>query len=445
MTFEEHQVTVFISYSHKDERFKESLEEHLAVLRRANKISHWSDRKIVPGTTWKSEIDRNIESSDVILLLISPSFIASGYCYEKELAVALARHEAESAVVIPIFVRPMDLTDEPLMGLQGLPKDAVSITEWSNEDLAWRDVARGLRTVVDELLERKSRQHEPFQLITLQETLAEMVESLDRLHASDNISGTPYGLVDVDRATDGLLAGQLVTVAARPGMGATNLSLGIAAYVAVSGLPVVVFSTKTSRREVMNRLITITGRISYPRFQRGRLTDDDWVSVTRSVQRISEVEMLFDDSTDLDISALRDRCIAAKKQYGALGLVVVDSVSYISVEPDADPREEVIARRLKALARELHCAILVTVPVARTVESRPNKRPTLIDLANWRALGDESDVLAFIYRDEYYNPDSPDRGSAELIFAKNQYGQIHSVRLSFTAEYGTFSDFSTEL
>lgn len=111
MTVEEPQVTVFISYSHKDERFKESLEEHLAVLRRAKKISHWSDRRIVPGTSWKSEIDRNIETSDVILLLISPSFIASGYCYEKELAVALARHEAESAVVIPIFVRPMDLTD----------------------------------------------------------------------------------------------------------------------------------------------------------------------------------------------------------------------------------------------------------------------------------------------------------------------------------------------
>lgn len=445
MTFEGPQITVFISYSHKDERFKESLEEHLAVLRRANKISHWSDRKIVPGTSWKSEIDRNIESSDVILLLISPSFIASGYCYEKELAVALARHEAESAVVIPIFVRPMDLTDEPLMGLQGLPKDAVPIAEWSNEDLAWRDVARGLRTVVDELLERKSRQHQPSQLSTLRETLAEMVESLDRLYSSDNISGTPYGLVDVDRATDGLHAGQLVTVAARPGMGATNLSLGIAASVAASGLPVVVFSTKTSRREVMNRLITITGRISYPRFQRRRLTDDDWVSVTRSVQRLSEGEMLFDDSTDLGINALRDKCISAKKQYGVLGLVVVDSVSYIRVGPDADPREEVIARRLKALARELHCAILVTAPVARAVESRPNKQPMPMDLANWRGLGDESDVLAFIYRDEYYNPDSPDRGAAELILAKNQYGQIHSVRLSFTPEYGTFSDFSSEV
>jgi replicative DNA helicase len=443
MTVEQPQVTVFISYSHKDERFKESLEEHLAVLRRAKKISHWSDRKIVPGTSWKSEIDHNIETSDIILLLISSSFIASGYCYEKELAVALARHEAENAVVIPIFVRPADLTDEPLMGLQGLPKDAVSVAEWSNEDLAWRDVARGLRTVVDDLLERKRRRHEPAELSSLQQTLTEMVEGLDRLYHSDNnIGGISYGLTDVDRVTDGLHRGQLVTLAARPEMGKTNLSLSIAASVAISGLPVLVFSTKIPRLEVMKRLVTITGRISYPRFQRGRLTDDDWVGLTRSAQLLSEAEMLFDDSTELDLDVLRARCLSAKDKLGALGLVLVDSVSYMTVLHGAGSREEVIARGLKALARELDCSILVTVPVSRAVESRPNKRPVLADLKSWHELGDESDVVAFIYRDDHYDPDSQDQGTAELILAKNQYGQVHSVRLSYEHEYGLFTDFS---
>lgn len=445
MTVDKPEITVFISYSHKDERFKDSLEEHLAVLRRAKKISHWSDRKIVPGTSWAAEIDRNIETADIILLLVSPSFIASGYCYEKELALALKRHEAESAVVIPIFVRPMDLTDEPLMGLQGLPKDALSIVEWSNEDLGWRDVARGLRVVVDELLERKSRHYEPSGFRTLQETLTEMVEGLDRLTGSETIGGISFGLVDVDHVTDGIHPGQLITLASRPSMGRTNLSLGIASSVALSGLPVLVFSTKTSRRDVMNRLVTITGRISHARFQVGRLSEDEWPSLTRAVQQLSEAEMLFDDSTDLAISALRERCLSAKKKLGALGLVVVDSVSYISVAPEAGGREEVIARGLKALARELECAILVTAPVSRTVDARPNKRPSLSDLENWRELADESDMLAFIYRDEYYNFDSPDRGTAEFIVVKNQYGPIQPIRLVFATEYGTFSDFALNL
>ncbi|WP_186031246.1 toll/interleukin-1 receptor domain-containing protein [Burkholderia gladioli] len=145
------QISIFISYSHKDERFKDSLEEHLASLKRRGEISSWTDRKITPGSGWKSEIDRNIETADIIIPLVSPSFIASGYCYEKELATALARHEEETAVVIPVIVRPVDLVDEPLMGIQALPKDAVSVSEWANEDLAWRNVAAGIRLVVEEL------------------------------------------------------------------------------------------------------------------------------------------------------------------------------------------------------------------------------------------------------------------------------------------------------
>ncbi|MEX3992677.1 DnaB-like helicase C-terminal domain-containing protein [Paraburkholderia sp. EG286A] len=439
---EDPQVSIFISYSHKDEPFKECLEEHLAVLRRAKKISQWSDRKIVPGTSWAAEIDRNIETADIILLLVSSSFIASGYCYEKELARAIKRHEAESAVVIPVFVRPVDLTDEPLMGFQGLPKDAVSITEWQNEDLGWRDVARGLRVVVDEILERKRRHHEPSGFSTLQETLAEMVESLDRLDNSGTISGVSFGLLDVDHITDGIHAGQLITLASRPGMGKTNLSLGIALSVAISGLPVLVFSTKAPRREVMNRLITITGRVSHSRFQVGRLNDDDWPRVTHAVHQLSEAQIWFDDSTDLAFSSLRERCVSAKKKLGALGLVVVDSVSYINVSSETGAQEEVIARGLKALARELECAVLVTAPVARAVEVRPNKRPYTSDLQNWRELADESDLVAFVYRDEFYNFDSPDKGTAELIIGKNQYGPIGPIRLVFAPEYGTFSNFT---
>ncbi|WP_333997139.1 DnaB-like helicase C-terminal domain-containing protein [Burkholderia gladioli] len=443
MTDSGNQISIFISYSHKDERFKDSLEEHLASLKRRGKISSWTDRKITAGSSWKSEIDRNIETADIILLLVSPSFIASGYCYEKELAVALTRHEEEAAVVIPVIVRPVDLVDEPLMGFQGLPKDAVSVSEWQNEDLAWRNVAAGIRTVVDELQTRKERRHDLGKLSTLQDTLADMVEGLDSLYRSGSIiGGIQTGLVDVDHVTDGLHPGQLVTIASRPGMGKTNLSLGIAGYVAISNLPVVIFATKTSKREVMNRLVTVIGNIPFSRLLRGRLVDEDWPHVTHAVQKLSESQILFDDSTELDIATLRENCLLATKQFGKLGLVVIDSVTYLRDSQSDSAREGSIARTLKSLARELDCAIIVTAPVSRSLEARVNKRPLHFDLGNWHELGDESDLLMFIYRDEIYNTDTPDAGTAELIVARNQYGPIGAIRLLFNRESGVFSDFS---
>jgi replicative DNA helicase len=132
------------SPSYKDERFRGAWKSISKFCGARRRFRTGSDRKIIPGTSWAAEIDHNIETADVILLVVSTA--------TRRLSRALKMHEAESAVVIPVFVRPMDLTDDPLMGLQGLPKDAVSITEWQNEDLGWRDVARGLRVVVDELL-----------------------------------------------------------------------------------------------------------------------------------------------------------------------------------------------------------------------------------------------------------------------------------------------------
>lgn len=438
----QNKVSIFISYSHKDEDYKESLEEHLAALMRRGKISSWSDRKIVPGTNWESEIDHAIDNADIILLLISPSFIASGYCYEKELAVALSRHEREAAVVIPIFVRPTDLMDEPLMGLQGLPKDALSISEWENEDLAWRDVVASIRTVVDELHSRKERRHESAALCTLQDALKSMIEGLDQLTQSDGVvGGVPTGLVDVDQVIDGLHQGQLITIASRPGMGKTNLSLGIAGHIALLGLPVLIFSTQNSTQDVMNRLVSIIGRISYAHFLRGRLGDEDWARVAHVVQKLSESEMLFDDSTELSLEHIRDSCLSARNQFGALGLVLIDSINYLGSSQEHGVLEGGAARSLKTLARELMSPVIVTAPLSRSLETRVNKRPLYADLHGWHGLGDESDVLAFIYRDEYYNIDTPERGVAEFIVEKNKYGPAVVVRLLYDQKCGVFINF----
>jgi hypothetical protein len=138
-------VKAFISYAHKDESHKEALVEHLATLRRSGMISEWNDRKIIPGENWEDVISENLEQAELILFLVSSTFLASEYCFEVEFARALAKHAEGSAQLIPIIVRPCDWKATKLGAFQGLPKDAVAVTTWPNEDEAWLNVVDGIK------------------------------------------------------------------------------------------------------------------------------------------------------------------------------------------------------------------------------------------------------------------------------------------------------------
>lgn len=144
-------MNVFFSYSHQDEALREELEAHLAPLRREGRISAWHDRRITAGQDWAQRIDESLERADVILLLVSPSFVASDYCWEIEVRRAMERHEAGEARVIPILLRPTDWHSAPFGKLQALPRDARPVTAWPDRDAALLDVAQGLRAAIDEL------------------------------------------------------------------------------------------------------------------------------------------------------------------------------------------------------------------------------------------------------------------------------------------------------
>jgi hypothetical protein len=148
-------ITIFYSYSHKDETLREQLENHLSLLRRKGFISNWSDRQISAGTEWKDQIDRRIELAEIILLLTSGDFLASDYCYDIELTRAMERHEQSEARVIPVILRPCDWSDAPFGKLQALPKDGKPITTWANVDEAWLNVAQGIRLACQEIEERQ--------------------------------------------------------------------------------------------------------------------------------------------------------------------------------------------------------------------------------------------------------------------------------------------------
>ena len=146
---------VFISYSHEDEEHRRNLEKHLSILSRTGILEIWHDRKIVAGSEWKGQIDQHLASSDLNLLLVSPAFLHSDYCYDVEMRRALERHDQGQAVVIPIVVRPIALELTPFARLQALPREAKAVTTWNNQDEAWVDVARGIKTAADAFLARK--------------------------------------------------------------------------------------------------------------------------------------------------------------------------------------------------------------------------------------------------------------------------------------------------
>jgi internalin A len=143
---------IFISYSHRDERLRDELETHLKLLQRQGVIKTWHDRKILPGSEWDREIDRNLQRADIVLLLISADFIASDYCWGKELSVTLRRHEEREAIVVPIILRSCVWQGAPFGKLQGLPKDMKPITSWEDRDTAWTDVARGIRAIAEKTM-----------------------------------------------------------------------------------------------------------------------------------------------------------------------------------------------------------------------------------------------------------------------------------------------------
>ncbi len=150
-------VTVFYSYSHADEQLRDQLEIHLAALQRQGQISQWHDRRIGPGDEWRGQIDQHIEEADIVLLLISPDFIASDYCYDVEMDRAIKRHEDRKTVVVPVFLRSCDWAGCPFGKLQGLPKDAKPITSWNDRDAAFTDVAKGIRKTVDRIRDSGNR------------------------------------------------------------------------------------------------------------------------------------------------------------------------------------------------------------------------------------------------------------------------------------------------
>ncbi len=285
--------------------------------------------------------------------------------------------------------------------------------------------------------------------VEMQPVLTEVVERIDLLYNRDNpsdVTGVPTGFADLDRMTSGFQPGDLIIIAGRPSMGKTALALNMAEHVALdAGLPVGIFSMEMSAAQLAMRLLGSIGKLDQHKLRTGRLAEDDWRRLTDAVGRLSEAPIHIDETAALNALELRARARRLHRQYGQLGLIVVDYLQLMSASSQGENRAteiSEISRSLKALAKELNVPVVALSQLNRSLEQRPNKRPVMSDLRESGAIEQDADVILFIYRDEVYNPDSPDKGRAEVIIGKQRNGPIGTVMLTFQGEYTRFANFA---
>ncbi len=333
--------------------------------------------------------------------------------------------------------------------MRGLMVVGTEITE-----SALNPAGRDARTLLDDaearvfhIAEQNHRTSDGFR--QLGEPLALVVERVDELYKAGNhdpVTGVPTGFKDLDVKTAGLQKGNLVIVAGRPSMGKTALALNMASHVSVHmQLPVAVFSMEMSSEELAMRVLSAHGRLDQQSLRTGRLKNEDFSRLSKAMGELSQVPLFIDETPALNPLDLRSRARRLYRQYGGLGLIVVDYLQLMAGTNAGENRAteiSEISRSLKALAKELHVPVVALSQLNRSLEQRPNKRPVMSDLRESGAIEQDADVILFIYRDEVYNEDSPDKGIAEIIIGKQRNGPTGTIRLTFLGHYTRFENFA---
>ena len=279
----------------------------------------------------------------------------------------------------------------------------------------------------------------------IEELLKESFERITMLYeAGEEVTGVPSGFRELDRLTSGFQPGNLVIVAARPSMGKSALALCMSANLAVrKQVPVALFTLEMSKSEVTQRLMCSEAKVESQRLRTGKLAADDWPRLTAACDKLAKAPIYVDDTGSMSIMGIRAKARRLKSHEPNLGLIVVDYLQLMTSDSNYENRvQEVsqISRQLKILARELDLPIVAMSQLSRAVEQRHDKRPILSDLRESGSLEQDSDLVMFIYRDEYYNDESPDQGLAEVILSKHRNGPTGVVKLSFLQRYAKFAD-----
>ncbi len=260
-----------------------------------------------------------------------------------------------------------------------------------------------------------------------------------------DITGLSTGFADLDNMTSGLQPSDLVIVAGRPSMGKTSFAMNLVEN-AVLGQdkPILVFSMEMPAEQLVIRMLSSIGRINQTRIRNGKLEQEDWPKLSTAVNKLKDVRLFIDDTPALSPTELRTRARrVARENGGELGMIMVDYMQLMQIAGSSEGRTaeiSEISRNLKAIAKEFACPMVALSQLNRSLEQRPNKRPVNSDLRESGAIEQDADVIMFIYRDEVYNEESPDKGVAEIIIGKQRNGPIGTARLAFQGEFTRFEN-----
>lgn len=258
------------------------------------------------------------------------------------------------------------------------------------------------------------------------------------------INGLRTGFTDLDNMLTGLHGGELILIAARPAMGKTAFVLNIAHHVAMKeNVPVVLFSLEMSREQLVTRLVAVDSMVEAKKLKTGELNDMDWTKIIETADNMATAGVFIDDNSSINMAQLRSKCRKLKMTEG-IGLIIIDYLQLMSSSGKVESRQlfiSEVSRSLKSLARELNVPVIALSQLNRAVDSRPDHRPVLADLRESGAIEQDADVVMFIYRDDYYNPDTTEKpGVAEIIIAKQRNGSTGPVDLAWISRYTKFAN-----
>jgi replicative DNA helicase len=429
-----------ISYSHRDELFRDEITSALSPAIRAGEVDIWSDHRIIAGQNIDDEIMAQLKEADAVLLLVSADFIASDYCFKTELEIALDRHKNGRSVVIPIVIRPTDFSGMIFSRLKMLPADAKAVTTWDNRDEAWLSVVHGVRTAIQGISTEVEKQS-VFRSRNIKECLAESFDELQERYVNqDSFEKAGTGFSQLNNLLVSLSAGDLIVLAGRPGSGFVELAVALTEYAAIKHRQKIrIVSQRLSAQKYANRLLCSTGLITLTDLRTGQLEDEDWSRVATSIRMLKETDITIDDEAIRSLKDL-DRKLDQITEDGC-DLLVVDGLEYLSNGSHQD--EKAIAFRMRDFARSKKSCVLTTLALGHRIDERVIKRPVLGDLAQWEELEHSSDRILFVSRPELYELNGRDYGQVSpftVEVVKNTDGFVGDVVLRLHTHSGAVSE-----
>jgi replicative DNA helicase len=312
------------------------------------------------------------------------------------------------------------------------------------------ETAKDLENVLDDAEQKvfSITQVRPNQgLVSTADILTKTFSEIEQRSIGMAVPGLACGFYDLDAMTQGFQRSDLVIVAGRPSMGKTAFSLGLASNIAIQHkLPVAIFSLEMSKEQIIQRLLSKESRIESNRLRSGRISHKEWEPLGHAISRLSEIRVFVDDTPNISLNEMRSRARRLQaEQGGVLGLILIDYLQLMEGSGSENRVQELarITRSLKALARELNVPIIALSQLSRSVEARADKRPMMSDLRESGSIEQDADLIMMLYRDDYYNPDSPDRGIAEVNIVKHRNGPTGSVKLLFEPQFTEFRNLAS--